>query len=649
MKGTGFKKLLDREHVTDWLGETAQGFGSSILNLRNRHFALIDAALLLLTPVMALTLRVAMPWDPGYLQALVVYTLWSLLIKLLVFQLFHLYSRYWQFASVDEAVSIFMAGMLATLLVTGSFWGLQALGVVDVQGFPRSVPLIDGLLTFMVIGGTRFSVRATALWMARTKQKAARKRVLIAGAGSAGELVARELLNSSYATLQPVGFVDDDPLKIGSVIHGLRILGPLTAIPRVVKDMGVQEVVIAIPTAAGKVIREIVRMCQSVNVPSRTMPGIYEILSGQVGVDTLRKVEIEDLLRREAVQVESEKVGEMVRGKRVLVTGAGGSIGSELCRQMLRFEPAELVLLGHGENSLFTQEIQLLRQREVLGVKEVEVRLVVGDVRDEERMRQVFERFQPQIVFHAAAHKHVPLMEENAEEAVTNNVWGTWVTAREAYRSGVERFVLISTDKAVNPYNVMGMSKRVAEYVVRYFAQLSGKPFVAVRFGNVLGSRGSVVPVFQEQIAEGGPVTVTHPEVRRYFMTIPEAVQLVLQAAVMGEDGDVFVLDMGEPIKIVDLVQDMIELSGRQVGLDVEIVFTGLRAGEKLTEELFSQDEEPHRTEHEKIFVARGRGWNGTEGLEGKVLELVELARAGKTEDMKRRLEEAALNPERFR
>jgi FlaA1/EpsC-like NDP-sugar epimerase len=438
--------------------------------------------------------------------------------------------------------------------------------------------------------------------------------------------------------MQPVGFVDDDPKKIGTVIHGLRVLGPIDAIPRMVKEFNVGEVIIAIPSASGKVIRNIVTHCQAAQVASRTIPGLYEILSGSVKVAELRKVEIEDLLRREPVRIEMDEVAQMLTGKRVLVTGAGGSIGSELCRQMLRFKPAELTLLGHGENSLFDQEINLLKVRQRVGATETEIRVVISDVRDQQRINQVFQRYQPEILFHTAAHKHVPLMEENPEEAVTNNVWGTWVVVNEALRVGVERFAFISTDKAVNPVNIMGMTKRVGELIVHQVAKESGRPYVVVRFGNVLGSRGSVVSVFQEQIAEGGPVTITHPEATRFFMTIPEAVQLVLQAATMGKGGEVFVLDMGEPVKIVDLVRDMIELSGYEVGVDMDIVYTGLRPGDKLSEELFTHSEQAGHTSHEKIWVAEGGKWLAEDSFIERVTELIELSKAGDQTQIRQKL-----------
>jgi len=455
-------------------------------------------------------------------------------------------------------------------------------------------------LTLIVVGGTRFSERAMEHRRMHLGRGGNRLPVLIVGAGDAGAMIAREMLTSTHVNLEPVGFVDDDRGKQGVIIHGIPVLGMRKHIPDLVAAYNIQEVVIAMPTAPGTVIREIVALCEAAQVPSRTMPGIYDLLSGHVSINQLRNVEIEDLLRRDPVQIDSENVARMLSGMRVLVTGAGGSIGSELCRQIARCGPARLTLLGHGENSLFTIENELRPKWPDLALD-----VVVADIRDHPRLQAVFERVRPQVIFHAAAHKHVPLMETNSEDAVTNNVGGTRILVQLAERYRTERFVLISSDKAVNPVNVMGATKRVAELLVQAAGCRTGRPFVSVRFGNVLDSRGSVVPLFRQQIAQGGPVTVTHPDMQRYFMTIPEAVQLVLQAAALGQGGEVFVLDMGQPVKVVDLARDLIHLSGLELGRDINIVFTGLRPGEKLFEELFVDAEEYSRTKHEKIFVAR--------------------------------------------
>ena len=573
--------------------------------MRNRHLFLLDVALLAMTPTLALVMRVdSASWFASYQTALIRFTVLALAVKLAVFFMFGLYRRYWRYASVDELVSIIISVASASLIIAGLFFGAGILGLDAGRSLPRSVPFLDGLLTLIVVGGSRFSVRIASHKRRRSERQRDSKAVLIVGAGDAGSMIVREMLSSRHISIDPIGFVDDDPRKQKKSIHGIPILGTRKDIPFLVEKYGVEEVVIAIPTAPGKVVREIVTLCEAARVPSRTMPGMYEILSGQISVSQLRNVDIEDLLRREPVHINAQDVEKMLSGKRVLVTGAGGSIGSELCRQIARSSPGRLIILGHGENSIFMIEQELRRRWPKLPLD-----VVVADIRDRMRLTAVFEQTKPQVVFHAAAHKHVPMMEDNGEDAVTNNVGGTRTLVQIAERFDVERFVLISSDKAVNPTNIMGATKRVAEKIVQAVAQKTGRPYVAVRFGNVLGSRGSVVPMFREQIARGGPVTVTHPEVKRYFMTIPEAVQLVLQAATLAGTEcrtGVFVLDMGEPIKIVDLARDLIELSGKQAGRDIEIIFTGLRPGEKLFEELFRDGEDYRRTRHEKIFVASG-------------------------------------------
>jgi FlaA1/EpsC-like NDP-sugar epimerase len=449
-------------------------------------------------------------------------------------------------------------------------------------------------------------------------------------------MIVQEMRDNPQLGLVPVGFLDDDERKHNVRIHGVSVLGGRERIPEMAVEHDVNEVIIALPTASGAAVREILEICSKIGIPARTIPGLYDILSGQVGVSHIRDVDIEDLLRREPVQTDTSSVEEMLQGSRVLVTGAGGSIGSELCRQIARCRPARIVLVGHGENSIFAIANELQRNWPA-----VPVRRVIADIRDVERLQRVFEANGTRVVFHAAAHKHVPLMEENVAEAVANNILGTANLLGLAADHSVERFVLISTDKAVNPSSVMGATKRVAELLVQDSALRSRRPYVVVRFGNVLGSRGSVVPLFKGQIARGGPVTVTDPDVRRYFMTIPEAVQLVLQAAALGKGGEVFLLDMGEPVRIVDLATDLIELSGLEVGHDVEIVYTGLRPGEKLFEELFVEGEEYMPTQYERIFAYR----NGLQtpglalNLEEAVDELVSLSLSGDVALIRAKLE----------
>jgi FlaA1/EpsC-like NDP-sugar epimerase len=531
----------------------------------------------------------------------------------LTFYLFGIYSRYWVYASVEELLLLSGATTLGTAI--SGVIGLVAAWTIPDMALPRSIPFIFWPLALLFTGAPRFAVRLSAQYARRrpAPRHAATnrpQRVLVVGAGNDGTLVVREMLNNPSLGMDVIGFVDDDPRKRSAWIAGLPVLGNRRAIPQLVADYAVDLVVIAIPRAPGREVRDIVTYCERVGVPTKTMPGLYEMLGGTVSVNQLRDVQIEDLLRREPVQPDSEAVRRLIVGRRVLVTGGGGSIGSEMCRQILRFEPSDLIVLGHGENSIFDSCAQLDQQ--LTAMTRVQgstlqtaprVHPVIADIRSPDRIRAVFEHYRPQIVFHAAAHKHVPLMEINPTEAISNNVLGTRNLLDAATLAGVERFVMISTDKAVRPRSVMGASKRVAELLVHQTAWEIGKPYVAVRFGNVLGSRGSVLQTFKRQIAAGGPVTITHPDMKRYFMTIPEAVLLVLQAAVLGKGGEVFMLDMGEPMKIVNLAQDLIELSGLDVGQDIEIVFTGMRPGEKLHEELFIPGESYRRTEHQKIFV----------------------------------------------
>jgi FlaA1/EpsC-like NDP-sugar epimerase len=566
--------------------------------LRNRHFFLLDLTLLPTVAVLSFALRLDAAGMQSWTRAILVWILLSVPIKLLVFYWFGLYRQFWRYASVDELVLVALATAIGEI-VTAALLFAVVLPLSGSSAFPRSIPFIDGLLTLLVVGGPRFAVR-----LAEQKRERDRRRghwgpespVLVMGAGSAGAMIVKEMRANPQLGLEPIGFLDDDANKHGVRISGVPVLGGRGDIPDLVEKYGAAEVIIAMPTAPGSAIREILTICSEAKIPARTIPGLYDILSGQVSVSQLRNVDIEDLLRRDPVQTDITAVSEMLRGCRVMVTGAGGSIGSELCRQIARCEPEALILVGHGENSIFSITNELKWQWPQLAIEQV-----IADVRDLDRLRQVFDTFQPDTVFHAAAHKHVPLMETNVADAVTNNVRGTINLLHLAESCRVGRFVFISTDKAVNPSSVMGATKRVAELLVQASAATSGLPYVSVRFGNVLGSRGSVVPLFRGQIARGGPITITHPDVRRYFMTIPEAVQLVLQAAALGQGGEVFVLDMGAPIRIEDLAKDLIELSGLELGRDVDIVYTGLRPGEKLFEELSAAGEQYVPTRHEKI------------------------------------------------
>jgi FlaA1/EpsC-like NDP-sugar epimerase len=610
-----------------------------MLMLRNRHFFLIDLTLLPTAAVLSFALRLDATGMQNWTRAILVWILLSVPIKLLIFYWFGLYRQFWRYASVDELVLVGLATAVGEI-VTAALLFAVVLPLSGSGTFPRSIPFIDGLLTLLVVGGPRFAVRLAEQKRERDRRHGRwepEKPVLVMGAGSAGAMIVKEMRANPQLGLEPIGFLDDDANKHGVRIFGVPVLGSRDDIPDLVEKYGAAEVIIAMPTAPGSAIREILAICSEAKIQARTIPGLYDILSGQVSVSQLRNVDIEDLLRRDPVQTDVTAVSEMLHGCRVMVTGAGGSIGSELCRQIARCKPEALILVGHGENSIFSITNELRWHWPQLAVEQV-----IADVRDLDRLRQVFEAFQPDTVFHAAAHKHVPLMETNVADAVTNNVKGTVNLLQLAESRRVGRFVFISTDKAVNPSSVMGATKRVAELLVQASAARSGLPYVAVRFGNVLGSSGSVVPLFREQIARGGPITITHPDVRRYFMTIPEAVQLVLQAATLGQGGEVFVLDMGAPIRIEDLAKDLIELSGLELGRDVDIVYTGLRPGEKLFEELSAAGEQYVPTRHEKIVRTRNGASDSKhrQGLWDAVHELIRLAGQGDEPQMRDKLRE---------
>ena len=568
--------------------------------MRNRFFLLSDLLLFAASTLLAFALRFeGFTWGPDYVRAAIVYVLFAVPLKLLVSYHTGLYRRLWRHAGVMELERLILAASIFGLgcFVLGALL-LPLVGLVPVR-LPLSVLLLDSLLSALALALPRVGVRVFSR-RGKRRSSGTGQRVIIAGAGSAGELIAKELLGHPQLGLNPIGFVDDDPRKHGHKMLDLPVMGPIANLRALVAEHDIDSVIIAMPRAPGALVREIVQAAMEAGIQARTVPGLFEILSGRVSVGALREVQIEDLLRREPIQTDMQQVRGLATGETVLVTGAGGSIGSELCRQLAKLDPACLVLLGHGENSIF----DVLHELERLAPN-IAVVPVIADVRNRERLEEVFARYRPYSVFHAAAHKHVPLMEANPGEAVSNNVLGTRNMAELAAAYGTEHFVLISTDKAVRPTNVMGASKRVAEQIVQTIAEAQGKNFVAVRFGNVLGSRGSVVPTFLRQIRHGGPVTITHPEMRRYFMTIPEAVQLVLQAGALGKGGEVFVLDMGQPVKIVDLASDLIRLSGLEPGVDIEIKFTGTRPGEKLYEELFFNSENAAPTSHPKVLRAR--------------------------------------------
>jgi FlaA1/EpsC-like NDP-sugar epimerase/lipopolysaccharide/colanic/teichoic acid biosynthesis glycosyltransferase len=583
-------------------------FQHPIPPFRNLYFLIADLFLLPLAVVISFALRFLESEWPKHFQLVLIYAGLATLLKPMIFHFFGMYRRHWRYASVNDLLNITFVMFVASAVVMVVVTSLVTLFIPLSRSIPRSIPFLDWLLSTALIGGVRFVPRLT--WErpiselirqtlgVRPETHQSRKRVLIVGAGDAGAMVAREMKSNPHLGLEPVGFVDDNPAKIGIWLRDLPVLGASIDLPRLVRAHQIDEVLVAMPTAPGKSIRRIVSLCHEAGVESKTIPGIYELISGKVSVNYLRNILIDDLLRREPVEVDESGISSYLENKRVIITGAGGSIGSELTRQVARYNPTSLMLLGHGENNIYaiTQEMQN-------AFLDLDIQACIADIRDTERIEHIFRHYQPQVVFHAAAHKHVPLMETNICEAISNNVLGTQVMLKAAHKTHVERFVLISSDKAVDPVNIMGATKRVAELLVQDMARRHQINFVAVRFGNVLGSRGSVVPLFQQQIAEGGPITVTHPEMERFFMTIPEAVHLVIQAGALGQGGEIFVLDMGQQIKIVDLARDMIELSGLKPGEDIDIVFTGVRLGERLSEQLFSSHENIRPTSHPKILA----------------------------------------------
>ncbi len=558
----------------------------------------------------------------------------ALLMKPGIYYIFGLYRRLWAYASTQELRLIIAAVTTASVGVSVVVVILRAMQVLP--NFPRGVLPIDWLLSLVLVGSFRFSLRLLADTRPSTAERNGRmRRTLIVGAGDAGALVVREMQKNPQLSIIPVCFLDDDPAKNKLQIHGIPVIGTLDDLSRTITLRRIDEVVIALPSAPGHVVRKVADICRGKNVPFRTMPGIYELIGGKVNVNRLREVEISDLLRRESVMMDYRLIGTQLGGRRVLVTGAGGSIGRELCRQVARWRPAELVMLGHGENSIFESLLEIEENYPSLPLHPV-----IADVRDIDRMGVIFEDHRPQVVFHAAAHKHVPLMEVNIEEAVTNNVLGTRNITEVSINHAVERFVLISTDKAIRPSSVYGATKRLAELQVLDAANRTGLAFSVVRFGNVLGSRGSVIPLFENQIALGGPVTITHPDMERYFMTIPEAVHLVLQASAMGKGGEVFVLNMGEQVRILTLAEDLIRLSGLEPGKDIEIVFTGIRPGEKLSEELWDKDAIYKPTQHPDIVLLEDEDIIGGQELRRTVNDLIHLAREGDTSSIVRIFDE---------
>lgn len=579
--------------------------GANMLKYKNKKLifriillVLMDMLIITAAGPLAIYVRYNLFFEPQaieFIENIFQYLPVNLILTVIVFAAFRLYQGIWKYASASDLVNIIVACLVSAVTQTV---GMTLMGL----RFPRSYPFMYFAVLTAGISMFRFTYRILAYF--RQKQqgliKEGKTNTMIVGAGEAGNTLLKELQNSKFVEQNVCCLVDDDPGKIGKYLRGVLVAGNRKDICRLAEEYHIDEIMIAIPSASHAEIQELLDICSQTSCKLKVLPGIYQLVNGEVSVSKLRNVEIEDLLGREPIDTQVESIMGYVSGKVVLVTGGGGSIGSELCRQIARHEPRQLVIFDIYENNAYDIQQELKRD-----YPELNLVVLIGSVRNTHRINGVFEKYHPQIVYHAAAHKHVPLMEDSPNEAIKNNVMGTYKTAQAADKYGVSRFVLISTDKAVNPTNIMGASKRLCEMVIQMMNNRSKTEFVAVRFGNVLGSNGSVIPLFKKQIEEGGPVTVTHPDIIRYFMTIPEAVSLVLQAGAKAKGGEIFVLDMGKPVKILDLALNLIRLSGLKPYEDIDIVFTGLRPGEKLYEELLMDEEGLQSTDNKLIHIGK--------------------------------------------
>lgn len=567
------------------------------LLIRRSFILFCDIVVVLISSAMGLLLRYDL--DPEKVKVIFVesvykYMPFNLVLTLTIFYMFRLYHSVWRYAGVIEMQNVFSATFIASFV---QFIGLM----IFKCPVPRSYYFLYFGTLFLLTLFNRFAYRFTRYLLHNRNIGSEMKRVMLIGGGSAANVIIKEINTSDHINNTVIKCViDDDINKQGTYIHGIKIVGTRKNIVECTNIYKIDEIIIAIPSASKKSLSEIVEICKETNCTLKILPGMYQLMNDEVSVNKLRNVEVEDLLGRDSIKVDLDSISGYIKGKVILVTGGGGSIGSELCRQLARREPRQLIIIDIYENNAYDIQQELKQQYPQLNLV-----VLIASVRNTARMKYIFETYHPQIVYHAAAHKHVPLMEDSPNEAIKNNVLGTWKTATAADRYGVERFVLISTDKAVNPTNIMGASKRICEMIVQTYNNRSKTEFVAVRFGNVLGSNGSVIPLFKKQISAGGPVTVTHPDIIRYFMTIPEAVSLVLQAGAYAKGGEIFILDMGEPVKILDLAENLIRLSGYRPYEDIDIIFTGLRPGEKLYEEILMDEEGLQDTANKLIHIGR--------------------------------------------
>ncbi len=571
--------------------------------IRRIFLIVVDICIVVLASAFSLLMRFDFNFKmiPGnYLDNMWDRVFYVAIITIVLFYALRLYHSLWEYAGATEMVYILLACFFSSvinLLVYNYTINLPSGGYV----MPRSFYIQYAGLLYLGVSLSRYMYRAIRRIKAGTLfVRKGKKRVMIIGAGAAGSMLVREILSSSQIDKHIVGAIDDDPSKQGTYIHGVKVIGKREDIVKKAKELEVEEIIIALPTASATEVKEIIEICKSTGCKLKRVPGMYQLVNGEVSVNKLKEVDVVDLLGREPVKVDLESIMGYVSNRVILITGAGGSIGSELCRQIASHKPKQMILIDIYENNAYDIQQELKRK-----YPDLDLRVLIASVRNTKRIDDIFEEYKPDIVYHAAAHKHVPLMEDSPNEAVKNNVLGTYKVVDASHRFGVKKFVMISTDKAVNPTNIMGATKRLCEMIVQSYNTRSNTEFVAVRFGNVLGSNGSVIPLFKKQIAEGGPVTVTHPDIIRYFMTIPEAVSLVLQAGAYAKGGEIFVLDMGEPVKILDLAKNLILLSGHKPGEDIKIEFTGLRPGEKLYEEMLMAEEGLQDTENALIHIGK--------------------------------------------
>ncbi|AAO36749.1 polysaccharide biosynthesis protein [Clostridium tetani] len=568
---------------------------------KSKKLIIYDIILLVLALYLSLLLRLDFIISNEYMEFFKYAVVPVILITLFFNKMFKLYDSIWKYASIEELISIIYSLSLSNVvIILYNYFVTYKLLETKYMRFPYAAHIIFWILSVAFLGGTRFLYRVVGEIQSDKICNKKKNKLLIIGAGDAAALLIKEIKKNTNLNYEIIGLIDDNEEKIGKTINGIKVIGSRRDIINISEEKKIEEIILAIPSVDAGTKREIINICKNTKAKLKTLPGIYEIIDGKVSISKIRDVSIEDLLGREEVKLNNDDINKYIKDKVVLVTGGGGSIGSELCRQITKFKPRKLLILDIYENNAYDLQMELNYSNPNLD-KEV----IIASIREEERLREIFEKYKPEVVFHAAAHKHVPLMENNPAEAVKNNIIGTYNLVKCCHEYKVKKFVQISTDKAVNPTNIMGATKRFCEIMIQAFDTVSETEYVAVRFGNVLGSNGSVIPLFKKQIAHGGPVTVTHPEINRYFMTIPEASQLVIQAGGMAKGGEIFVLDMGEPVKINDLARDLIRLSGYEPDIDIRIKYTGLRPGEKLYEELLMDEIALTNTEHDKIYVEK--------------------------------------------